>query len=254
MKKNLLTLIQFILLIIMIFSIIRVYNYNQNIKETNTIKEETKTTWEKMKTNNEIEVNPTEASQAFLANLKIKYPDTIAYINIDETTISYPVVQTDNNDFYLTHSPSKEHNANGSVFMSYLNKSDFSDDNTVLYGHNVKSGKLFQNLHKLKEQSFYDEVNTIELETSNGPKKYLIFSVYKTNPEYQYKTPNYSSIENKHGFIEEILNKSLINPAKLKNLEINLNDVLFDDDVKVITLSTCETGGKERLVVHGVEL
>lgn len=254
MSKKQLTIIQILLLIIIILGGINIYNYNQNLKETGEIQKETKLIWKEMQVNNDVEVDPIKTSQDFIADLQIRYPDTVAYINIDNTNVSYPIVQADNNDFYLNHAPNKEYNANGSVFMSYLNNSNFVDDNTVIYGHNVKSGKLFQNLHKLKEQSFYEKTNIIKLETSNGPKQYLIISVYKTEPEYQYKTPNYSSIEAKHDFIEEILKKSLINPAILKDLRINLSETIFDNDVKIITLSTCETGGKERLVVHGIEL
>lgn len=254
--KKLFTFIQIILIVIIIISSVKIYNYSLNLKETDEVENISRNMWQDLIESNidnytNIVIKETKESKLqdtleFLANLKAEYPDTVAYINIDDTTISYPVVQADDNIFYLNRSPSKEHNPNGSVFMSYLNNSDFSDDNTVLYGHNVRSGKLFQNLHKFKDQEFYDEVNTIQLQTSVGSKTYKIISVYKTNPNYQYKTPNYSELKEKNVFINEILDKSLVNT--------DYPDYLFSNDSKLLTLSTCEVGGKDRLVVHGVEI
>lgn len=67
--------------------------------------------------------------------LKNKNNDTVAWINVNNTNINYPVVQTDNNDYYLTHSFDKTNNEAGWVFLDYRNDSSFSDKNTIVYAH-----------------------------------------------------------------------------------------------------------------------
>lgn len=252
-KKS--SLIQAGLVIIMGLSIKTIYNYQLNLNETENIVEHTKELYEEIKLTpiikEEEEVipeDPVEKSKRFIETLQKEFPDTIGYINIENTNISYPIVQTLDNEFYLNHSPSKTYNANGSIFMSYLNSPDFEDDNTVIYGHNIKSGKLFQNLHLFKSQDFYNNNNVITISTPTGPKEYLIFSVYKTNPQYQYKTPNYQTEEEKREFIDDIINKSLVKPTA------EISDIINQEYIKLLTLSTCETGGHDRFVVHGVEV
>ena len=85
-----------------------------------------------------------------------KYPDVVGYIYGAYTGISYPIVQSSSNDYYINHDLDGNVNNNGSIFMEYLNSSDFSDHNTLVYGHNMKSGLMFAHLTNYKNQSYYN--------------------------------------------------------------------------------------------------
>ncbi len=85
-----------------------------------------------------------------------QYPDTVGFIYGANTGICYPIVQGDDNDFYLTHNYDGNTDNNGSIFMEYLCAPDFTSQNTIIYGHHMKSGRMFANLSKYKNQSYYD--------------------------------------------------------------------------------------------------
>ena len=88
--------------------------------------------------------------------LTSKYPDVVGYIYGAYTGINYPIVQSSSNDYYIDHDLDGNVNNNGSIFMEYLNSSDFSDHNTLVYGHNMKSGLMFAHLTNYKNQSYYN--------------------------------------------------------------------------------------------------
>lgn len=90
------------------------------------------------------------------AGLTTKYPDVVGYIYSAYTGINYPIVQSSSNDYYLDHDLDGNVNNNGSIFMEHLNSSDFSDQNTIIYGHNMKSGLMFAHLTNYKNQSYYN--------------------------------------------------------------------------------------------------
>lgn len=83
--------------------------------------------------------------------------DVIAWIYGANTHINYPVVQGSDNDYYLRHLLDGTWNDNGSIFMDCANSADFSDQNSLIYGHNMTSGAMFSNLVKYKQQAYYDQ-------------------------------------------------------------------------------------------------
>lgn len=83
--------------------------------------------------------------------------DIVAWIYCPNTQINYPVVQSYDNDYYLYHLMDGSWNANGTIFMDYRNEDDFSDYNTMIYGHHMKTGAMFADLMKYKSQSYYEE-------------------------------------------------------------------------------------------------
>lgn len=82
--------------------------------------------------------------------------DVIAWIYCPDTQINYPVVQGSDNIYYLSHLMDDSYNVNGTIFMDYRGKTDFSDVNNIIYGHHMKSGAMFANLIKYKEKGFYE--------------------------------------------------------------------------------------------------
>ncbi len=91
--------------------------------------------------------------------------DVVAWIYCPDTQINYPVVQGSDNSFYLTHLLDDSYNVNGTIFMDYRGKADFSDANNIIYGHHMKSGAMFADLIKYKEKGFYEAHPVIYLFT-----------------------------------------------------------------------------------------
>jgi sortase B len=89
--------------------------------------------------------------------LKSISTDAAAWLYCPDTVIDYPVMATQNNAYYLGHLPDGTKNLNGSLFLDYRCSPDFSDQVSVIYGHNMKSKKMFGSLSGYKEQDYYDE-------------------------------------------------------------------------------------------------
>ena len=83
-------------------------------------------------------------------------PDVSAWLYCPGTSINYPVVQTDNNQYYMHRLPNGEESAGGSLFVDCTNAWDFSDANSVIYGHDMKDGTMFGYLHNFDSQSYYE--------------------------------------------------------------------------------------------------
>ena len=83
--------------------------------------------------------------------------DIVGWIYCPDTLINYPIVKGADNEYYLTHLIDNSWNQNGSIFMDYRNATDFTDGNTLIYGHNMKTGAMFRALMDYTSQSFYDE-------------------------------------------------------------------------------------------------
>lgn len=91
-----------------------------------------------------------------IAGLKAKYPDVKGYIYCANTGISYAIVKGSDNSFYLDHGIDGSSNNNGAIFIETLCDANFGSQNTIIYGHHMKSGRMFAPLEKYKSQSYYD--------------------------------------------------------------------------------------------------
>lgn len=174
-------------------------------------------------------------------NLFEKNIDYRGWIKIDNTNINYPILQGQDNEEYLYKDINNEYIVSGSIFMNYLNNG-FDDQNTVLFGHNMKNGTMFANLKKYKEEDFFYNNNYIEIELSNGQYlKYKVFSVYITDINDNYTKTSFEDKDEYKEFLERIKNKSIYK----SDISVNEND-------KIITLSTCSYEFNDaRMVVHG---
>lgn len=169
-------------------------------------------------------------------NPKIKTinKDIIGWIIVDNTNINYPIVQTNNNDYYLNHDLDKEYSSAGWIFMDSNNKLD--DQNIIIYGHHRRDGSMFGSIDNLINNK---KEGKIKLLLENNTYTYNIFSIYKENKDYNYRETNYDNLNKK---AQEFKQKSLINyDIKLKN------------NNQIITLSTCDNDNKHRIVVHGTK-
>ena len=166
--------------------------------------------------------------------------DTIGWITFKESVINYPVMQTDNNDYYLTNTFNRNKNATGSIFMETMNNKNFNDYHTIIYGHNMRNDSMFGTLEKYSDESYYDGNEYFYITTLDEERKYQIFSMYTVvvpNPLY---TIGFEADETYVDFIETLQRDSLYDTG----VDIDKND-------KIITLSTCGDSDEVRFVVHG---
>lgn len=175
-----------------------------------------------------------------LKKLKEKNNDTIGWLNVNNTNINYPFVQTNNNDYYLTHSFNKTVNKAGWIFLDYRNQSDFSNKNNIIYGHSRLNKTMFGSLHNVLSSKWYNNKDNhiIRLSTEKENTMWQIFSVYKIKAESYYITTNFASDNEYQDFLNTITSRS---KHKFK-VEVSTED-------KILTLSTCYTDD-ERTVVH----
>ena len=99
--------------------------------------------------------------------LKEINPDIVAWIRIPEV-LDYPVVQGEDNSYYLSHTFRGENNIAGSIFLDYRNSSDFTDGRSIIYGHNMKDGSMFHILRIFQEVDFYQKNKEILLYLPDG--------------------------------------------------------------------------------------
>ena len=178
-------------------------------------------------------------------NLSIKWdklPDNcIAWIHFkNPKIISYPVMQSEDNDYYLHRNIKGKYSFAGSIFMDYNNHSDFLDKNTILYGHNMANETMFGSLKNFKEKSYWDKHNQFYIYTRNGYRlKYKIYNTVIVNPSSDIYTYKFGNVENMNSYIHNWVKKGLYK-----------TNLLPDSKDHLISLSTCQYQGTKRLVVQ----
>ena len=167
--------------------------------------------------------------------------DIVGYIEVDNTNISYPVVKSSDNNYYLNHSYKKEKNNIGSIFLDYRNDLDNLSKNNIIYGHGRLDNTMFGSLNNLLDSSNLDSKESyyITLSTPNSIMTFKIFSVYTIPKEGYYIKTYFSSNKYFKEFLETIMKRSIYN----FNTDVNTND-------KILTLSTCKDNFGKRVVVH----
>ena len=175
------------------------------------------------------------------AGLKAVNPDVIAWIQIPALDISYPVVQGKDNAYYLHHLFSGESNINGSIFVDCHNQPDFTDQNTIVYGHNMKNGSMFGTLDKYQDKELFEQHPEFYLYLPDKILKYRIFSCYagRTGSEgYRYHFPEAEDFQT---FLDTVSSYRDYDTGT----ELSATD-------RIVTLSTCVNSRRNyRYLVHG---
>lgn len=161
-------------------------------------------------------------------------PELYAWIRIPDTNIDYPVAQHDGEDqtFYLHRDMYGEPQFAGCIYSEKPNKKDFSDPVTVLYGHNMINGAMFQNLHLFREREFFDNHKYVYVYTKQGSLVYEIYAAYTYDDRHILKSFDFS----KEKDLKKYINESL-HPRQMDAMVREGVDVTVDDHV--LTLSTC---------------
>lgn len=171
--------------------------------------------------------------------LKAYNPDVVGWIRIPGTGVNYSLVQAEDNSKYLRHSIDLTWNEFGWPFLDYKNAPDFTDKNTVLYGHNIVSGLMFADVTNIYNGSLGTDVEIDIYRSDYRLLKYKVFSAYVYDPENYYLTTHFANDEKYSTYLNTMISRSVWNFNQ---------DVSVDDTI--ITLSTCTSDAKRRIVVH----
>ena len=130
--------------------------------------------------------------------------DVVGWIIMEGTQVNYPIVQGENNSYYLNHSYEKKYSSFGSIFLDYSSSSDLSDKNSFIYGHHTRNGSMFGELKKYMNTNFFNEHPSFYLYTPNGNYKADIFSVYTADALSDSYNQSFSSLEDFKLYIDLI--------------------------------------------------
>ena len=170
----------------------------------------------------------------------------IGWLKIADTNIDYPVMQTSNNEYYLDHNYDQEYDKNGSLFLDKDCNAAFPNTNMIIYGHHMKSGKMFGNLNYYAKESYYKEHPRILFDTIYEEGIYDIMYVFRSRiynenevvfKYYQFFDVN--SADEFYSAMDEMARMSLYDTG-----------VTAEYGDKLITLSTCDNSEEDgRFVV-----
>ena len=162
--------------------------------------------------------------------------DLYGWIQIAGTTVDYPIVQGNDNDYYVAHDFYKNESSSGCLFLDYRNNS-LSDTNLIVYGHNIRSGDMFGSLKKYEEYEYLKKYDIIYVETLSESANYRIIAVCKGQVAY----------EDEEGFRYYnfiTANSKLQMEEFWKNIKTHaLHPVTYEfkETDKYLTLSTCSS-------------
>ncbi|MFY0519557.1 class B sortase [Lysinibacillus sp. UGB7] len=252
MKKKISKLLTFLYLAIFLYSgfalakyVYTYYETSKSLKEVQSIYEETLETIEK-----QADVSLTSTEDLMKYTVRPQFNELLAvndgivgWISVDNTKLNNPILQADNNDFYLNHNFKNRESRAGSVFMDYRNDALDMSRNTILYGHAMKNGTMFGSLKNYLNQDYADAHRTIYLDTLYEGYDIEVFAAYETTIDFYYIETEFKSNESFFQFIEQVQARSTID----MNIEIGPDD-------KILTLSTCKDSvmsDDHRFVVQG---
>ncbi len=186
----------------------------------------------------ETQVTETKTERTLqLEKLQKENADIMAWLEIEGTNINYPVLQTDNNDYYLKHNYKKEKSSSGSLFLD----KDFDlvngSSNYLIYGHRNKQGLMFEDLIKYAKEDFYKEHNKINFTTNKEDCTYEIMAVFYSRVYYKsekdvFRYYYFVNAENEEEYNEFVNNA--------KKVSIYNTGVTAEYGDQLLTLSTCE--------------
>ena len=175
-----------------------------------------------------------------ITKLKAKNADTVGWINVNNTNINYPFVQSKNNKYYLTHAFDGSVNEAGWVFLDYRNDKNLSNKNNIIYAHSRLDRTMFGSLKKVLNREWFENRDNRVIRISNEKENTMwqVFSVYTVPEETYYITTDFVSDKDYLKFLKKIKKRSIYN-----------FDANVSSDSKILTLSTCYSDNN-RVVVH----
>lgn len=179
-------------------------------------------------------------------NLLIKNKKLIGWVKIADTNIDYPVMQTSDNEYYLDHNLNQEYDKNGSIFMDKDCDVLKPSTNFILYGHHMKNGNMFGNLHLYSEESYYEKHPYIEFDTIYEKGTYQVMYAFRSRvySEEEIVFKYYQFID---AYSEQEFNSYMQEMAAMSYYNTGVTAAYGD---QLLTLSTCDYQEKDgRFVV-----
>lgn len=174
------------------------------------------------------EQNPIDFNQ-----LQEMNPDIYAWISIPNTNINYPIAQSaTDNAYYLDNTIDGQAGLPGSIYTENYNQKDFSDFNTVIYGHDMLDGSMFQNLHNYKDLTFFQEHLGVIIYTPEKKLTYEIYSAVTYDDRHIIQSFDFTQESQRQAYLDSL--------QSVRDLGSNFNDnVSVDVNSHIITMSTC---------------
>ncbi len=189
--------------------------------------------------------------QLKVSELKQQYPNLVGWIRIEGTNIDYPVMQWTDNEHYLTHSYDGNKSKLGSIYLHKDADVNKPSSNFLIYGHNITTGVMFNEILNYKKENFYNDHKIIKFTTENKDAEYEIVSVFVSKVYNQnenvFKYYSFIDAANETEYI------NYINNVKQRSLYNTGVDAKYGD--QLITLTTCQYSQKNgRIVVVAREI
>lgn len=168
--------------------------------------------------------------------------DIVGWLEIEGTNINYPILQAEDNEYYLERNYLKEEARAGSIYLDYRNNIEEFSRNNIIYGHRMKDGSMFGQLKKFLDEDFFKNYSKILYDTLYESYELEVFAVYKTTTDFDYIQTDFTSDEEYGQFLNLLKDKSVYKSSS----PVGIEDT-------IITLSTCDYGvdrDEGRLVVH----
>ncbi len=172
--------------------------------------------------------------------LQAENPDIYAWITIPGTNVDYPILRREgDNGYYLNHSVDQTESIAGAIFTEDYNSMDFSDPNTIIYGHNMKNGSMFRTLHNYSDRDFFDNNREITIYMPDRILHYTIFAAYLYDSRHLMLSFDFQDKDVFRSYLDGIRNMRDMNAFVDTDIEVTEED-------KIITLSTCYKGQADR--------
>lgn len=173
--------------------------------------------------------------------------DVYAWITIPGTVIDYPILQhASDNTYYLNYNIDGSYGYPGCIYTENMNSKEFTDNNTVIYGHNMKNGTMFAGLHKFEDVAFFEEHTKVFIYTPEKELTYTIFAAYIYDDRHLLYSFDFANQEVYATYLEDIRNMRSMNALIRDDVTVTAED-------KIITLVTCIGNQPEkRLLVQAV--
>lgn len=220
----------------------------KSISEDNALKEDAlELQTDEEGTAKETETKVYEGCPVDFAGMWETNEDVYAWITVPGTVIDYPILQhATDNTYYLNYNIDGSYGYPGCIYTENLNSKDFTDNNTVIYGHNMKNGTMFAGLHKFEDASFFEEHTKVYIYTPEKELDYTIFAAYIYDDRHLLYSFDFANEEVYATYLEDIRNMRSMNALIREDITVTAED-------KIITLVTCIGNQPEkRLLVQAV--
>lgn len=182
--------------------------------------------------------------------LKAINPDTVGWVYVPGTVINYPIVHTDNNEYYLSRNFEGSEGLlakHGAIFLAAENSADFADPNNLVYGHNMRDGSMFAAITGFPEDDQFNAHRSVYILTPQGNYRLQTFSLVHCAADDPLAQMTFSGEEERVAYVQDKIDRSIVEVSDIPAAA---------EMTKTFALSTCDslpTDGRYVLFAHVVD-